>query len=389
MVSDSFLPRSGGIELHIRDLSIHLVKSGHTVDVISPFAGDASVGDVGVRQLRVAQWPRFSFAWTPGAAYKLEAELRAGDYEVAHHHLSIFSPLTVASIGLCLQLGIPTVVTGHSLWRDYARALGWLDRLYSWSTKPLVTSAVSRAVAADLTPYAGAQAVEHLPNGIDVAFWKAAVRTSRGNADEHRHAFPASNDTATPTPVRIISVLRLARRKRPRVLLDIASRLQERLKGASAFVLQIVGEGDERTHLEEIIRDRGLGAHVFLLGALGRAQIRTLFADSDIFVLPTAEEAFGIAALEARTAGLPVVAMNTGGVGEIIAHNVEGLLAAVDEELVDHTFALATDGTLRARIASHNRSTTPQDSWPNVVARHEHVYALAAARLRAFAAQAP
>lgn len=373
MVTDSFLPRSGGIELHVRDLALNLVRGGHDVHVISPFAGDESTESVTVRQVRVAQWPRFSFAWTPNAVYKLEAHLREGAYDVAHHHISIFSPFTVASIGLCLQLGIPAVVTGHSLWREYGRALGWLDRIFHWSTKPLVTSAVSRAVARDLAPYAGSHPVEHLPNGIDVEFWKAGIRTS---------------STAAQQPLRIISVLRLARRKRPRVLLDIAERLRKSLPTHTRFVLDIVGAGDERTHLEQLIQTRGLGDIVKLRGALTRAQIRDVFAESDIFVLPTAEEAFGIAALEARTAGLPVVAMNTGGVGEIIAHGIEGLLASVDEELVEHTVALATDASMRERIAAHNRCTRPADGWPEVVALHERTYELADARMRAYAREA-
>ena len=380
MVADSYLPRSGGIELHVRDLSRNLTRAGHDVHVISPFAGDPMDAEVAIRQLRVAQWPRFSFAWTPNAVYKLEAQLRAGAYDVAHHHVSIFSPLAVASIGLCLQLGIPTVVTGHSLWRDYARALGWLDRIFAWSTKPLVTSAVSRAVAADIAPFAGVHPVEHLPNGIDVDFWRTAQR--RCDQALVELAIPSPRE-----PVRIVSVLRLARRKRPRVLLDIADRLRQELNGRTSFVIDIVGEGNERSHLEQMIRTRNLGDCVRLHGMLSRMQIRDLFAKSDFFVLPTAEEAFGIAALEARAAGLPVVAMSTGGVGEIIEHNAEGLLAATDAELLNHTVALANDASLRARIASYNCSHSPRDSWTEVVGRHERVYEVAQERMRAYSSR--
>lgn len=386
MITDSFLPRSGGIELHVRDLALNLVRSGHDVHVISPFAGDETVGDLGIRQLKVAQWPRFTFAWTPNAVYKLEAQLRDGAYDVAHHHISIFSPFTVASIGLCLQLGIPAVVTGHSLWREYARALGWLDGIFHWSTKPLVTSAVSRAVARDIAPYTGNNPVEHLPNGIDVEFWKARIPDpSRGETRTEISTHRADAVPREGTPVRIVSVLRLARRKRPRVLLDLADRLRKSPPGNMPFVMDIVGAGDERVHLEQIIRERGLENVVRLRGPLTREQIRELFAASDLFILPTAEEAFGIAALEARTAGLPVVAMNTGGVGEIIAHGIEGLLASTDEELVEHTRTLVADSVLREEMASHNRRTRPADGWPQVVALHERVYELADARMRACA----
>lgn len=369
MISDSFLPRAGGIELHLRDLSAQLAEAGHDVHIISPFAGDGPVQGVTVQHLRVALWPRFQFAWTPAAVYRLEGCLRDGAFDVVHHHMSIFSPLTVASICQCLQLRIPAVVTGHSLWRGYARALGWLDNMLSWSATPLVISAVSEAVAADIAPFTGANRVELLPNGIDTHFWKRAATPGVNNGVLH-----------------VISVLRLARRKRPRVLLDIAERLLQELPSSVSFHWQIIGDGNERALLEHMIRSRGLSEHVELLGFRTRTEIRSLFENQHVFVLPTAEEAFGIAALEARSAGLPVVAMATGGVGEIIRHGVEGLLAATDRELVTHVATLLTNTALRERITMHNRETNPRDTWPHVIARHERVYGLARQRMSTYAA---
>jgi glycosyltransferase involved in cell wall biosynthesis len=118
-----------------------------------------------------------------------------------------------------------------------------------------------------------------------------------------------------------------------------------------------------------------------LLGFRTREEIRDVFREADVFVLPTIEEAFGIAALEARAAGLPVVAMSSGGVPEIIRHGVEGLLAASDAELAAHLVTLVRDPALRARIAAHNRDTLPPDRWSDVVARHLRVYELARERV--------
>lgn len=364
MVTDSFLPRSGGIELHVRDLSFELANSGHAVHILSPFAGTESIDGVRIDQVRAALWPRFQFAWTPSTVYRLEALLQAGNFDVVHHHASIFSPFTVASIGLCLQLGLPVVVTGHSLWREYAPALRFMDSIFSWSQKPLVLSGVSAAVAADLAPFAGRHKVELLPNGVDVAFWKT-------------RAGPVERTSV----VRIASVMRLARRKRPRVLLDIAGRLRRTLPTGTLFHLRIAGEGSERLHLERMLHEHSLSDVVTLLGAQSRTEVRTLLHNSDVFILPTAEEAFGIAALEARSAGVPVVALQTGGVGEIIRHNVEGLLAADDEELVTHTQTLLTNVALRERIAQHNEFTVPAEGWPSVIGKHEQVYELAVRRM--------
>jgi glycosyltransferase involved in cell wall biosynthesis len=72
--------------------------------------------------------------------------------------------------------------------------------------------------------------------------------------------------------------------------------------------------------------------------------------------------------------------MRSGGIPEIIRHDVEGLLAASDAELAAHLVTLVRDPALRERIATHNRTTPPPDRWSDVVARHLGVYELARER---------
>src|SRR4029079_830778 len=118
-----------------------------------------------------------------------------------------------------------------------------------------------------------------------------------------------------------------------------------------------------RTSVQRAIARFGLAQHVQLLGLQTREALRDLFAQSDLFVLPTIRESFGLAALEARCAGLPVVAMQASGVASLIEHEREGLLAHDDIDLVNHVAALVSDRELRAAIADHNRRTTPPYDW--------------------------
>jgi glycosyltransferase involved in cell wall biosynthesis len=97
-----------------------------------------------------------------------------------------------------------------------------------------------------------------------------------------------------------------------------------------------------------------------------------------VYVAPTVLEAFGIAALEARTAGLPVVARAGTGVTEFVADGVEGLLASSDQGLVEAVERLVTDPGLRGRIAAHNRSVPPAVTWEAVVTRSVTAYERAA-----------
>ena len=74
------------------------------------------------------------------------------------------------------------------------------------------------------------------------------------------------------------------------------------------------------------VQPRGLGDWVDLPGRLTRFEIQQLYASADVYLAPAELESFGVAALEARCAGLPVIAMASGGVGEFVRPDIEGYL---------------------------------------------------------------
>ena len=90
---------------------------------------------------------------------------------------------------------------------------------------------------------------------------------------------------------------------------------------------------------------------VELPGRLPRTEIRALYERADLFVAPATLESFGIAALEARCAGLPVLARTAGGIGEFVGARPDGLLAGSDGDLVRDLVRLAADPAERERMA--------------------------------------
>src|SRR5699024_10015787 len=85
----------------------------------------------------------------------------------------------------------------------------------------------------------------------------------------------------------------------------------------------------------------------------------------------------GLAALEARAAGLAVVAQRGTGVEEFVTHEREGLLGSDDAQLTAALVRLAEDPDLLDRIRTHNRAQAPPMSWPEVIGRAEELYARA------------
>jgi glycosyltransferase involved in cell wall biosynthesis len=277
--------------------------------------------------------------------------------------VSIVSPAALGGAAQALRRKIPTVLTFHSVvphTKLLARAAGLAIGTASW---PAGFTAVSNRVAADVRPIAGSREISILPNGIDVGAWRCT---------------PVRRDENT---VNLISVMRLNPKKRPLKLVDLMRALDARVREVNVH-LTIVGDGPERKRVERMIARYRFGERITLAGHRSRAEIRALLAASDVFVLPTVRESFGIAALEARCAGVPVVAMKASGVAELIEHGREGLLARSDVELVDCVAALIAHPDRRRAIANYNRSTVPPFDWPQVIDAHLSVYREAIASLR-------
>ena len=116
-----------------------------------------------------------------------------------------------------------------------------------------------------------------------------------------------------------------------------------------------------------------------LLGRLTRPDLRRLYLDSDVFVQPSIKESFGLAALEARATGLPVLARAQTGLTEFIADDVNGMLADDDDLLARDMARIATDDGLRERITRHNTDVPPVQVWPEVLRLVAETYDVAIA----------
>jgi glycosyltransferase involved in cell wall biosynthesis len=107
--------------------------------------------------------------------------------------------------------------------------------------------------------------------------------------------------------------------------------------------------------------------------------LRTLYADADGFALASTRESFGIAALEARATGLPVIAMRASGSNEFLAHGINALVCNDDEELTQSIVRFMEDATLRSRLATGSIALERYD-WNVVLAEHEATYHRATTR---------
>ena len=101
---------------------------------------------------------------------------------------------------------------------------------------------------------------------------------------------------------------------------------------------------------------------------------------SDLYVAPSILESFGLAALEARCAGLPVVGHAVSGMADFIRPGIEGFLCDSDDAMVAALRRLVEDDDLRQSISEHNRTVPTEMTWTNALVRHDRVYTEAARR---------
>jgi glycosyltransferase involved in cell wall biosynthesis len=354
-ISDAYLPKQGGIEVQVHDLAMRQLHAGHHVEVVTCARDDGTPRPEPspvVHRLR-QPWTRI-----PASNRALRAVFEEAD--VVHAHLSVLSPMSILAVRAAARDGRAVVATLHSLWWWATPLYAIANVLVRWSRWDVHWTAVSDIAASPLRRVLGRHAeVSILPNGVEPADWVVE---------------PLPRD---PSEVVVVSVMRLAARKRPSALLHVVRRALDQLPDHLRLRVIVVGEGPQRRRLLREIRRLGLRDVVDLRGRMLRAEIAELYRRADVYLAPAILESFGIAALEARCAGVPVVARRQTGIADFIRNGEHGLLATSDAGLTGALVDLATSPALRSRIAEGNRLGAPETGWAEVVQRCELAYKLA------------
>lgn len=166
----------------------------------------------------------------------------------------------------------------------------------------------------------------------------------------------------------LITVARLVCWKGIDALLELAARREDRR-------ILIVGDGPERFPLETLAARLGLGRRAVFTGAVSRGRVMACMKTSDVFILNSLYEGLPHIVLEAFAAGIPVVATDAGGMREVVADGVNGLLVPVRrKDLLSAAVEriLADDG-LRKKLIAGGRRTLSRFRWETMVDETESV----------------
>ncbi len=225
-----------------------------------------------------------------------------------------------------------------SRWRVTSSFYRWIYR--SFDRMAACSQAVKEAVCSRPGIKIKPEKIRVIHNSIDVR--QVQTGAHQGTAEE---LWPISSN-GHAAPKRIITVANFAPFKGHRVLVEALSLLEPALD----FQCMLIGDGPERPAVESYIQSAGLSNRVKILGR--RTDIPALIRGSDLFVLPSLWEPFGISVLEAMSLGIPVVACAAGGIPEILTNEENGLLVPPGNAsaLAEGIRKILTDASLSKKI---------------------------------------
>ena len=139
--------------------------------------------------------------------------------------------------------------------------------------------------------------------------------------------------------------------------------------------LLLIGDGPERPNAETLSKSLGISDRVHFMGNV--KNVYEILGKADLFLLPSEDESFGLAALEAMSCEVPVVASDVGGLKELIANGVDGHLVMVGdvEALARHAIRILKDPQLQKELRQNARKKVLKKYTPGaVVPRYERLY---------------
>lgn len=391
MLTDCYPPAIGGIEAHVYSLASELARLGHAVDVVTHRAlvseAEQQAGredpveqpsDVVVHRLEgfVARIYGSDPLVDPRIVSRVQHILNTGHYDIVHVH-SFDSILGLAGLRAAKSLGLPTLVTKHSLVMVPTRP-SFINRILlhveCWMAKRWADGiiAVSQAAAEELSGLD--LPIYTIPSGVDGERWRPdphlreRMRSTLGYGEEH---------------IVIGYLSRMVSSKGAAILPRLAERMV-RLMPHVRFLA--IGDGPLRPRLQREINRLGLETVLALPGSKPWRETPAYLNAMDIFVFPSYREAFGLALIEAMSCGLPVVARMSAGAREILSHGESGFLAATDEEIFSRVIELAQNRALRQTIGCNARLKVQQYyNWNVIAGKTAKVYRELLARKRGIA----
>lgn len=390
IISDYFMPRLGGIESHVKDLAHNLTKKGNKVRILTSTIDYENKNITSKMKYfedkyyvekqdgyfvdRIVTRLPFYFPYAFKSDEKIKAIIQNCD--IVHIHVGVISPFSQKAVKLALDMDKPVLVTWHCILGSMEKYCQYVLDVKEWVEKGAVMSAVSTFHAKQLEETFNVP-FNVLSNAIDETQW----------VNTNEYVKQSTTDKTQIETIKLAASMRFTFRKRVLHLIKIMHKVDKKLAVLNDFVqkihaenivplktdlktktfeLHLFGNGPLLPIVRKLIKFYELEDKIILRGRVPKQELADSYKNTDIYVVTCLTESFGIAALEARVSGVPIVGRTNTGTTDFLTDRVNGMLAENDEKMAENIVELIENDYLREQMKQQNLSSVPKQTWGNV-----------------------
>jgi len=361
-------PTFGGSGVVATELGLALSKRGHEVHFVTykqPVRLETISSHIRFHEVNVPEYPLFHYQpYELALSSKLVNVVKNYGIELLHVHYAIPHAYAGYMAKKMLEeegISIPMVTTLHGTditlvgnHPFYKPAV-----TFSINNSDIVTS-VSKSLKEDtLKFFEVRKEIEVIPNFIDVSKFQQKTFT------DCQRELMAHDDEKI-----ITHVSNFRKVKRVEDVVNIFFEIQKKVKAR----LMMVGEGPERETAEKLVRELDIRDRVLFLGQSN--EIDKILCFSDLFLLPSETESFGLAALEAMVHSVPVISSNTGGLPEVNIDKFSGFLHDVGDvkAMSKSAISILEDQEVLVKFKRQAREAAERFDINEIVPMYEDLY---------------
>ena len=358
-------PSAGGSGVVATELGIELAARGHSVHFISyrrPFRLDRLYPGLFFHQVEVSEYPLFEYPpYSLALASKIVDVAQHAGLDLIHAHYAVPHAVSAWMASEMLGKSLPTVTTLHGTDITLVgQTQGYLPVTQFALRHAGALTAVSDFLAEETRQVFGSDLnIQRIYNFVDIK--RFAPRQNQ----ELRSRFAAADEAL------LLHVSNFRPVKQVHRVIEAFAHLHKRKPAR----LLLAGMGPERNQMKMLTQQLGVEDRVAFLG--NQETVTDLMSIADLFLLPSTTESFGLAALEAMSCGVPVIASRVGGLPELIQEGENGYLCnpTDSQEFAEASLQLLADSELYHRISRAARRTAEERfTIPRILPQYLDLY---------------
>ena len=360
-------PTYGGSGVVATELGMALANKNHEVHFISysqPFRLDVFSNKINFHEVSVPDYPLFEYIpYEHNLTAKLVDVVLHEKLNLLHVHYAIphaSAALSAKQILASKGIDLPIITTLHG---TDITLLG-KDKSFKSVIEFAINNsdavtAVSQSLKKEtLSSFNINKEIQVVPNFIDSNLYKYKID------EDLRRSFVSKEEKL------IIHISNFRKVKRVQDVLKVFAKIREKIPSK----LLLIGDGPERLEMEQLCRNLNLCESIRFIGKL--KAVEKILSVSDLFLLPSATESFGLVALEAMASKVPVISSNSGGLPEVNIDGKTGFLLDVKDvnAMAEKAIYLLKNQELLEEFKQNSYVHAMGFDLPNILPLYEKIY---------------